>query len=132
VLPISQKNRYVWPVIVGLVSWFLPGAGYFVLKEQKRAVILFLAVSLTFLLGIYVGSIGVVDPIDSWPWYIAQVMNSPLVFLLGNYVKAGGYPVYGRPQEIGQIYTSISGLLNLLCIVNAVYLAYLSTLQTKE
>ena len=38
---------------------------------------------------------------------------------------AGTYPVYGRPAEIGQIYTSIAGLLNLLCIVNAVYMAHL-------
>jgi hypothetical protein len=35
------------------------------------------------------------------------------------------YPVHGWPNEIGQIYTMTSGLLNLLCIVNAIYLAHL-------
>ena len=44
---------------------------------------------------------------------------------LGRITAAGDYPVYGRPNEIGQIYTSITGLLNLLCIVNAVYWAHL-------
>jgi hypothetical protein len=35
------------------------------------------------------------------------------------------YPVHGWPSEIGQIYTMSSGLLNLLCIVNVIYLAHL-------
>jgi len=52
-------------------------------------------------------------------------MNSPMVLALAHLTAGGGYPVYGRPNEIGQIYTSTAGLLNLLCIVNAVYLAHL-------
>ena len=35
------------------------------------------------------------------------------------------YYVFGRPNEIGQIYTSIAGLLNLLCIVNAVHISHM-------
>ena len=52
-------------------------------------------------------------------------MNSPAVALLGHVTAGGGYPVYGRAGEIGQIYTSISGMLNLLCIINAVYMAHI-------
>jgi hypothetical protein len=57
-------------------------------------------------------------------------MNSPMVAALGLLAKNGDYPVFGRPNEIGQIYTSIAGLLNLLCIVNAVYLAHLQKTET--
>ena len=56
-------------------------------------------------------------------------MNSPAVALLGSLTRTGDYPVYSWPSEIGQIYTSTAGLLNLLCILNAVYMAYLRSTQ---
>jgi len=52
-------------------------------------------------------------------------MNPPIALGLGYHTADKTYPVYGWPSEIGQVYTMTSGLLNLLCIVNAVYSAYL-------
>jgi len=115
---------------VGLVSWLIPGGGYFLLNEKSRATIIFIVIVSIFCTGIYVGSIGVIDPVTAKPWYLAQILNSPIVAALGHLTAGGGYPVYGRPNEIGQIYTSTSGLLNLLCIINAVYLAYLRGTET--
>ncbi len=120
----SGENRLPILIFVALLSWFVPGAGYFWLKERKRAVIVFTTITVTFLLGIYIGSIGVIDPVLAKPWYVAQIINSPAMVLLGHAAASGNFPVYGRPNEVGQIYTSVSGLLNLLCIVNAVYLAH--------
>ena len=106
------------------------GFNSFLQKEIKRATIVFVAIVTTFCLGLYAGSIGVVDPVGSrywfWSWYSAQVMVSPMVAVLGHITAGGSYPVYGKPCEIGQVYTGIAGLLNLLCIVNAVYLAHKS------
>jgi len=124
---ISKENHTLLVMIVGLASWLVPGAGYFLLNEKKRAVIVFVTIVLTFALGLYVGSIGVVDPVGAKLWYVLQIMASPLVSAVGYASAGGGFPVYGRPSEIGQIYTSIAGLLNLLCIVNAVYAAHLHT-----
>ena len=121
----SKENHVLFLLIVGLLGWLLPGAGHFLLKEQKRAIIIFTTITLTFCVGLYVGSVGVIDPVGAKSWYAAQIMNSPMVAVLGHLTAGGGFPVYGRPNEIGQIYTSIAGLLNLLCIVNAVYLAHL-------
>ena len=126
----SKENQVLFLLVVGLLAWLVPGAGHFVLKEKKRAIIIFATIVLTFCMGIYVGSIGVIDPVGAWWWYVAQIMNSPMVAVLGHLTAGGAYPVYGRPNEIGQIYTSIAGLLNLLCIVNAVYLAHLRSTQT--
>jgi hypothetical protein len=120
-----KESPLFFPLIVGFFGWLVPGAGHFVLKERKHAIIIFVTIVLTFMMGIYIGSIGVIDPVGAWPWYLAQMINSPMVAILGHLTAGGGYPVHGKPEEIGQIYTSISGLLNLLCIVNAVYLAYL-------
>ena len=120
-----RGNHALFLVVVGLLAWAMPGAGHFALNEKRRAVIILAAIVTTFGIGLYIGSIGVIDPVTAKPWYAAQIMNSPAVVLLGEISATGDYPVYARPSEIGQIYTSVAGLLNLLCIVNAVYLAHL-------
>lgn len=127
----SQDNPLPFVLIVGLAGWFIPGGGYLLLKETRRALIILVMIGLTFGLGLYIGSIGVVDPVGERLWYMVQVLNSPLVAIIGHQTAGGGYPVYGRPNEVGQIYTSTAGLLNLLCIVNAAYLAYLRKTGTN-
>jgi hypothetical protein len=128
----SQENPLPFLFFVGLVGWFVPGGGYLLLKETRRALVILVTIVLTFGLGLYIGSIGAVDPIGSRLWYIVQMMTSPLVVIIGRLTAGGGYPVYARPNEIGQIYTSTAGLLNLLCIVNSVYLAYLRKTETTR
>ena len=119
-----KDNRPLYLVVIGALAWLVPGAGYYALKERRRAILIGAFIMVTFLVGLYVGSVGVIDPVGARAWFVAQAMTSPAVLLLGRLSATGAYPVYGRPNEIGQIYTSIAGLLNLLCIVNAVYLAH--------
>ena len=119
----SNKTDYNLLFITATLGWVIPGAGHLVIAETKRATIVFVAIVAAFTLGIYVGSIGVID--SSQPWFIAQILNSPAVLFLANLTKTGNYPSYSRPNEIGVIYTSITGMLNLLCVVNAVYMAHL-------
>jgi len=121
----SKESHIVFLLTVGLMGWFVPGAGHLMINEKKHAFIIFVTIALTFVIGLYIGSIGVINPVGAKPWYVAQIMNSPAVAVIGQMTRTGDYPVYGRPNEIGQIYTSIAGLLNLLCIVNAVYWAHL-------
>ena len=128
--PRSKENHTLFLLTVGLLAWLIPGAGHLLLKEKKRALIIFATIVLTFCVGLYVGSIGIINPVGAKPWYVAQIMNSPMVVALVYWAKSENYPVFGRPNEIGQIYTSIAGLLNLLCIVNAVYLAHLRKTKT--
>jgi hypothetical protein len=131
---LSKEKQTLLLFFVGLLAWLVPGAGHFVLKERKRSLIIFTTIVITFCIGIYIGSIGVINLYGATPWYIigAQIMNSPVVLALGRLNTGGAYPVYGRPEEIGQIYTSTAGLLNLLCIVNAVYLAHLRSVRTAR
>lgn len=121
----GRENHVPFLMLVGLLAWLVPGGGHFAINERKRATIIFAAVVLTFVVGLYVGSIGVIDPVGSKPWYVAQILNSPAVALLAHLTETGSFPVYARTNEIGQIYTSTAGLLNLLCIVNAIYIAHL-------
>lgn len=129
-MPQTWKDNHAFFLsAVGLLAWVVPGGGHFLLNERRRAIVILVTVILTFFIGLYVGSIGVIDPVNAKPWYAAQLMNSPIVFFLGQIGASGHFPVYGRAGEVGQIYTSIAGLLNLLCIVNAVYTAHLRALK---
>lgn len=120
----SFIDKGLWLLIVGLAAWIVPGAGHFLLRERKRGIILFVVITSLFVLGLYAGSIGVVDWVTGRIWFYAQILYSPAVGILGNFTKNGGYLTFGRPSEVGQIYTAIAGLLNLLCILSAVYMAY--------
>lgn len=130
----TKEKQVLFSLIVGLLSWLVPGAGHLVLKEKERSIIIFATIVLTFCIGIYIGSIGVINLYGATPWYVvgAQVMNSPMVLVLGRLTAGGAYRVYGWPNEIGQIYTSTAGLLNLLCVVNAVYMAHLRGIEQAE
>ncbi|MHC4432669.1 MAG: DUF6677 family protein [Planctomycetota bacterium] len=125
----SREGHILFLLIVGLLGWAVPGGGHFMLGKKTHAAVIFVTIILTLCIGLYIGSIGVINPVGAKPWYVAQVMNTPAVAALGQITKGGDYPVYGRPNEIGQIYTSIAGLLNLLCIVNAVYLAHVGRVE---
>lgn len=144
-----KENHALYLIVVGAAAWLVPGGGHFLLNERRRAFVIFTFVGLTFLVGLYVGSIGVIDSITAKPWYAAQVMNSPVVIVLGSHVAevqreaelaavrgqppaVAPYRVFGRANEIGQIYTSVAGLLNLLCIVNAIYVAHLRAVEEAK
>jgi hypothetical protein len=127
--PRSREAHIVYLIIVGLFGWLVPGGGHLLIGKSKHAIIIFVTITLTFLVGLYIGSVGVINYVNAKPWFLAQLMNSPVVITLAQISKNGGYSVYARPNEIGQIYTSIAGLLNLLCIVNAVYWAHLRQTQ---
>ena len=128
----SEEKHALFLLIVGFLAWLIPGAGHFLIRERKRAVIIFATIILTFCVGLYIGSIGVIEIFGTTAFYVkaAQIMNPPIVLVLGHYAAEQAYPVYGWPGEIGQVYTMTSGLLNLLCIVNAVYLAHLRRAET--
>ena len=121
-------QNLLYAAVVGLAAWFVPGSGHLILNQKARAAIIFVTITATFVLGLYIGSIGVIDPGSSYLWYVGQTFAGPAVKILGNMNPLiGGLPKYrsfGRPFEIGQIYTTIAGLMNLLCIVSAVYTAH--------
>lgn len=111
--------------IVGLAAWAIPGAGHLLIRENKRAGIICLTVGGLFVAGLCIGSLAVLEPVQTaWYIFVGQMLTTPAVGMLTDYAQKGDYSVAGRPADIGLIYTIIAGLLNLLCISNAVYMAY--------
>ena len=91
-------------------------------KEFKRAAVVFIAISSLFVAGIYIGSLAIID--HKTLWYYAQIVTSPIVHLLSTKAQTAQLTAYGRPFDYGQLYTSVAGMLNLLCIIHASYMAY--------
>ncbi len=124
-MPAPRKpSNLIFVFFVALIGWCIPGSGFFLLNERKRSLIIFITICLTFGVGLYIGSVAVVDPVHEKICYVFQMLNSPFVAFLGQITQVNDLKVFGKPAEIGQIYTEISGMLNLLCIVNSTYLAW--------
>jgi hypothetical protein len=120
----NKVDFSLWLAVIALAGWVVPGGGHFLIRQPRRATIIFVTIILTFGVGLYVGSIGVVDSIGGWAWYIAQMMVTPAVWILDHIVRHGSYHTFGHPCDLGQIYTAVAGLLNLLSIFSAIYMAY--------
>jgi uncharacterized membrane protein len=115
-------------LLVGVAGWWIPGAGHWIIGRPKRAAMIFFSIVFAFVLGIWLGSVAVIET----PWFWAQILSSPAVAYLAHVSKTLGLESYGKPREIGEIYTGIAGMLNLLCIVNAVYLAHCDTIKEQN
>jgi hypothetical protein len=127
-----KLDNVIYLCLVGLAGWVVPGGGHLMVGRKDKAAVIFAGVVLAFAIGVYIGSVGVVNPVAEVLWYIPQMMVSPAVKLLGMITVKNGIESFGKPNEIGQIYTSMAGMLNLLCVVNAVYLANLKVSAKAE
>jgi mannitol-specific phosphotransferase system IIBC component len=133
----SSRPRVIPPPapLAALCGWLVPGAGYWLLGERVRAVIIGASVLLVFAAGILLGGIRVVDAptqigmsaLLEKPWFIGQVLIGPLSVVTA--ITADRVPTdrvsHGRSWEIGTLYTAIAGMLNLLAIIDAAHRAAL-------
>jgi hypothetical protein len=127
----SKMPAIAYLFMVGIIGWWIPGAGHWLIGQPKRAAIIFFSIAFAFTLGIWLGSIAVIDA--SSPWYWAQMLNSPAVAYLAH-LSGSVYHLdsFGKPREMGEIYTGIAGMLNLLCVINAVYMAHCKNIKEQN
>jgi len=107
--------------LVAIVAWLIPGAGHWLAGQRDRAIYIFLGVGSLFFLGIMLGSIFIIDPGYSKPWFCAQILvgGPALIAALAAGMDSGVADIYGRGVDLGQVYTGVAGLLNLMCILDA-------------
>jgi hypothetical protein len=127
---LKKMPAIAYLLLVGVAGWWIPGAGHWIIGRPKRAALIFFSIVFALVLGIWLGSIAVID--SKTPWFWAQILNSPAIAYLAHVSKVFGLESYGKPRELGEIYTGIAGMLNLLCIVNAVYLAHCDTIKEQN
>jgi hypothetical protein len=130
-----SSARNVPPPIVALVTWVLPGSGYWLIGERARGLTIGITIIVLFVLGLLIGGVRVVDPpaapfsepvnsITQKPWFVGQILAGPITLLSAKVGESPGYfASHSRVNEIGTLYTAIAGMLNLLAIIDAAYRA---------
>ena len=130
----SEKQVY----FVGILAWLIPGAGHWLLGMRNRAVIMFFAVCSTFVLGLVLGSIELIDPTGAKVWFCGQLLSGlpGIITTLMQNPSIYITDIYGWGADLGQLYTGMAGLLNLLCIIDALfrthYLAQTGEAKTRK
>jgi hypothetical protein len=118
------------PVIIGILSWFFPGAGHLVQGKITRGVIISAVVWLMFIIAIVSGG-------AHYPGF--DFKDGALLYLLNIFAKLGNglgaivsMVMAGTPSpqvaaratfEYGGRFLEVAGLLNYLAIMDAVDIA---------
>lgn len=111
---------------MGILAWLVPGLGHWLLGMRQRGIAMFLAIVLTFIFGVALGSVHQVDPdrpeTHSF-WYVLQLLTG-LPAIIATFVQnvlgeAADISIYGRGVDLGELYTRVAGLLNLMCLLDA-------------
>src|SRR4051812_24650042 len=138
----SSHSAAETPPVVALAGWLVPGAGYWLIGQRGRAVTCGVTIIAVFVLGILISGIRVVQAPDftgpgnamqhvlTRPWFIGQALCGPMG-IGAAYVsdQLAHSPTYGKIEakarlaEIGTLYTAVTGMLNLLTIIDAAHRA---------
>ena len=108
----------------GMLAWLIPGAGHFYLGLRKRAVLLFVCIEVTFIIGLYIGTVRIIDPSRNVLWFLGQMFAglNTIVAHLWAARLASPYADSAVPlardwsYAMGVLYTGVGGLLNLLAV----------------
>lgn len=104
--------------IAGLLAWLVPGAGYMYLGMRRRGIIVCGAIWVTFFVGLVLGGVEIVTPQHSKWWFLAQIPTG-LAAVIAVLLQDPNVPAgWGRGVDLGQVYTGVAGLLNVLCILD--------------
>jgi len=121
--------------VVALVTWVLPGSGYWLIGQRARGLTIGITIIVLFVLGLLIGGMRVVDPppaffsnpvsaITDKPWFVGQILAGPMTLLTASISNSPEYfSSHSRVNEIGTLYTAVAGMLNLLAIIDAAYRA---------
>jgi hypothetical protein len=113
--------------LAGLLGWLVPGLGHIFLGHRTRGLILLVTITATFWFGIALGGLaGTVDRHGRTAWFLAELCNGGntlTALAVRSVVVPTGPHATVRPGhwltvDIGIHYAGISGLLNLLVILD--------------
>lgn len=121
----------------------LPGLGHVVLGEPKRGLLIGIGILGLFFGGLLIGGIDAVDRREDFWWFVGQAGVGPVAFGVDwvhqNVIKIEDESVpggrrsawpnenpraqksLGRLNELGALYATLAGLLNVIAIIDAAW-----------
>ncbi len=137
----AQEN-YPPPPLVFVAAYLVPGAGYWLIGQRKRALTVGITIIALFVLGIWMagirvveapnlrGSDGIFTRILQKPWFLGQLFTGALAWIsawishaLAASATYGRIMSHARLAEMGTLYTAVAGMLNLLAMIDSAYRA---------
>jgi len=132
------RTRPAFDPLAGLLAILFPGAGHLYRGEPRRALGIAAGVLGLFFGGILIGGIDVIDSKEDRLWFIGQVIVGPIAIVTDQiHQKAlkvdGQLPLPGtadplpatrslaKINEIGTLYATIAGMMNLIVILDAFF-----------
>lgn len=138
----SEPTPESFRPLAGIAAFILPGAGHFLLGQKKRAILIGAGVLGLFFGGMFIGGIDAIDSKEDPLWFAGQALVGP-VALGVNHLHQTAFKTYdpqgramrtpdpdknprnakslGRMNEIGTLYATIAGMLNLIAILDALF-----------
>jgi hypothetical protein len=125
-----DEEQTISPLLLPMAvvgGWLVPGLGYWILGQKSRGLVVFGAILLLFFMGVLIGGIKVVDAPTQFttaqlfekPWYALQVLAGMVAVVSAYAANQPWIPVsHAHSFDIGTLYTSVAGFLNLLTIVD--------------
>jgi len=112
------------PAPVLIAGWFVPGAGHLLLGRRPQAVVFFVAVTATFLLGMWLSDFTNVSP-HRHPFYFAAYVFNGAETIVATLLtldltptrvpEIAGYAT----KDVGIVYTAVASLLNIIVVMDA-------------
>lgn len=139
-MPPTDQEETLQPV-AGALAVLFPGLGHVSLGEARRGVLIMVGVLGLFFGGLLIGGIDVVDRKEDFWWFVGQAGVGPVAFAV-DWAHQSRFKVednrggrrsalpdenppntksLGHVNEIGALYAAVAGMLNLICVIDAVW-----------
>ncbi|MCP3904269.1 MAG: hypothetical protein GY715_11615 [Planctomycetes bacterium] len=146
----ARPPRHVLNPVNAVLAWLWPGLGQIARGERKRGLLIMAGVLFLFFSGLLVGGVDSVDRRNDGLWFLAQGLNGPIAFaadlLNQRFVQRTGDDWrsdrtlqerfvagdevlldqlrrigLGHVNEMGTLFIALAGLMNLVVILDALY-----------
>ena len=120
----DEEKRSTNPVSLVILGWAIPGAAHVVVGRKDKALLYFFLVLGTFIAGWIISDCGNVY-FEQYRWHMfLQTCTGVVAFVIGIFGEVAEPKMTGmRLFEIGTLYTTVAGLLNILVVMDAVVIS---------
>jgi hypothetical protein len=100
------------------LAWLVPGLGHWMIGRRAKALLFFVTITATFVLGIYLAEGRNIDYERNAVYYLAYVFNLGEIAVAWLLARGLEYDHPIRFLEVGYLYTAVACLLNLVVIMD--------------